>query len=148
MALSSDKKDFVKIDLGDEGVRSFPVSGSTTIWKGALVQLDTTSDPAYAIPADNSTSNRATVGFATEKKDNSSGEDGAVSVLVSDAIHTMAGDATYPVSSSAVGQLCFASDDETVMFDSTWTVEFASGSVAGTVYKVDGAKVYVKPSAK
>lgn len=68
MALSAD----AEIARKDDGVVSFPVYQSTTIYKGAVVQINSSG---YLVAATD-TSGNLTAGVAMEKVDNSSGSDG------------------------------------------------------------------------
>ncbi|MCH8274212.1 MAG: hypothetical protein IH851_05430 [Armatimonadetes bacterium] len=59
---------------------SYPVAASTTIYKGALVGVNSIG---YVVPMDHATASLTYMGIAEETVDNSSGSDGDVSVRVS-----------------------------------------------------------------
>ena len=92
----------------DQELRSYPVAGSTHIYKGAFVTLDASG---YAQPL--SAGNRF-VGLAYEEADNSGGADGDLRVRVftlGDFGHTLSG-----ATAAAVGQPVFAGADDTLTF--------------------------------
>ena len=92
----------------DQELRSYPVAGSTHIYKGALVTLGATG---YAGPL---SAGSRFVGLAYEEADNSSGSDGDIRVRVftlGDFGHTLTG-ATV----ADVGRPVFASADDTLTF--------------------------------
>ena len=97
----------------DSEIQSYPVKGSTTIYKGALVvDLGT----GYASPGDDGSA-YAFLGVAVEKADNSSGADGAINVRVNKT-----GSYIYAKSTSAqtdIGTLMYIHDDQTVGASST-----------------------------
>jgi len=66
----------------DGEILEYPVKGSTTIYKGALLQAATTGDDkGYVAPMADGT-NRRMVGVAVEKADNSDGDRGDKTVRV------------------------------------------------------------------
>lgn len=92
----------------DQELRSYPVVGSSHIYKGAFVTLD---GDGYAEPL--SAGNRI-AGLAYEEADNSSGSDGDIRVRVftlGDFGHTLTG-ATV----ADVGRAVFAGADDTLTF--------------------------------
>ncbi len=112
---------------------SYAQKGSTKIFKGSIVALNA----GYAAPGA-SAANLITVGVAQETSDNSSGLDGAATVLVKEGIFKFANHGTNTVVAANVGALCYIEDDQTVGNLST------SKSVAGRVHKLDSDGVWVK----
>lgn len=111
----------------------FKQKGSTKVFKGALVALNA----GFAAPGTAATSLVA-VGVASETSDNSSGSDGAVSVLVEEGIFEFNNHGTNTVVQANVGSDCFIEDDNTVGNVST------GKSRAGKVVGFSGTKVLVK----
>ncbi len=89
-------------------LESFPVLGSTTIYKGSLVCIGTTG---YAIPA-TATAGLRFVGIADNKGDNSSGSDGDVEVKVrlTGVVKLVA----TSITQAMVGRLMYVVDDATI----------------------------------
>ncbi|MCK4593362.1 hypothetical protein KAU45_02590 [bacterium] len=86
----------------------FPVAASTTIYKGALVCVNSSG---YLVPADDASGLRF-VGVARDGADNSSGSDGDVEIVV-----VTQGSIVIKKSNAAagdVGESAYCSDDETV----------------------------------
>jgi len=87
----------------------FPVKASTTIYKGALVAIDTAT--GYAVPASDA-AGQIFVGVAVEKADNSAGSDGDKEVRVfrtgTFQFNCSGADQTW------VGKKVYAVDDNTV----------------------------------
>jgi len=95
----------------DQDLRSYPVKGSTHVYKGGFVNLDA---GGYLQPATGTTQ---AVGLAYEEADNSSGSDGDVSVRVftqGDFLLTLAG-----ANKTNIGDAVYASADDTLTFTST-----------------------------
>ncbi|MGQ9919846.1 MAG: hypothetical protein ACUVRZ_00795 [Desulfobacca sp.] len=91
-----------------EGVElDFPVKGSTKIFAGAMVAVDSTG---YAVPAGNTTGHRF-VGVAMEQVDNTTGANGAATVRVRTA-GVFEFDATS-ISQANVGAEMYVVDDQT-----------------------------------
>ena len=92
----------------DQELRTFKVAGSTHIYKGALIGLNTSG---YARPL---VAGDPFVGIAYEEIDNSSGANGDLSVRVytlGDFGHALAG-----ASQAQVGDAVYASADDTLTF--------------------------------
>jgi len=95
----------------DQELRSYPVKGSTHIYKGSLVGLDANG---YTRPL--SAGDQA-VGLAYEEMNNSTATDGKVDIRVftqGDFVHALQGAAR-----SNIGDAVYASDEETLTFTST-----------------------------
>lgn len=107
---------------------SFPVSASTTVYKGSAVVLNA----GYLEPASVATGLVA-VGVATEHVVNG-GADGAVSCACLQGIWKFANSASADaIAQDDVGATCYFVDDNTVAL----TDGSSSRSVAGTIYSVD-----------
>lgn len=114
MALSADKE--AKRAEGDQ--KSYDVYQSTTIYKGAIVVLNTTG---FAI-AGADTANVRFVGISTEKVDNSTGASSAKTVTVDktgEFEFTMTSNSTQAL----VGTQVYITDDTTVNSTSTNTIK-------------------------
>ena len=95
----------------DQELRSYPVKGSTHIYKGGFVNIDS---GGYAQP---STGTTQAIGLAYEEADNSSGSDGDISARVftqGDFEHALSGAAK-----TNIGDAVYASADDTLTFTST-----------------------------
>ena len=95
----------------DQQLRTVKVKGSTTVYKGAFVGLDSGGFARGLNAAD------PFVGIAFEEADNSAGADGAKTLRV----YTL-GDFDHALSGAAqanVGDAVYASDDETLTFTAT-----------------------------
>lgn len=117
LALSAD----ASIARKEDGLQSFPVAQSTTIYKGAQVCLNTSG---FLVAAADTAGLRF-VGIAYEQGDNSSGLDGAINVRV----HTT-GVFKLPCTSitqAMVGRLMYVVDDATV--DDTSTNRIVAGTL-------------------
>jgi hypothetical protein len=101
----------------DGVILDYPVVGSTTIYKGALLQTPTTgNDQGYVQPLTDDT-NKVFVGVAVEGADNSSGSRGDKTVRVyKEGVYqyTMAG-----ATQNSVGRRAFGRDDNTIGVSST-----------------------------
>lgn len=103
-ALTADKD----VDRKEGGLQSFPVAASTTIYKGALVCLDTSG---YLVAAAD-THGYKFAGVAYEKKVESTAVDGAVSCRVyTDGVFLFT---ATSITQAMVGQLLYATDSATV----------------------------------
>jgi hypothetical protein len=94
----------------------FPVAASTTIYKGALVCVNSSG---YLVPADDATDLRF-VGVARDGADNSSGSNGDVEIVV-----VTQGSIVVAKSNAAagdVGMSAYCSDDETVALSTVYEV--------------------------
>ncbi len=141
MALSAARNTLQKGDQAINSVETYPVAATKKIYQGALVVLNATG---FAEPATAATAKKA-VGRAEALADNTTGADGAISIVVRSGtfkyLNSAAGDA---IAKTEVGKPCFAVDDQTVAkTDGTGT-----RSVAGIVEQVDtdGVWVEVRPS--
>lgn len=114
---------------------SLPVKGSTTIYQGSMVALDSSG---YAIPGKKATGLTA-AGRAEETVTNS-GADGAVSIRVARGVFVFnnTGAAANKIGSNHLLGLCYMEDDQTV-------TSLATGaSAAGLVVRVDDSGVAVE----
>ncbi|MHA1329611.1 MAG: capsid cement protein [Candidatus Hodarchaeales archaeon] len=108
----------------DGQIIEFPVAGSTTIYKGAIVAVNTST--GYVVPASDA-ANRIVVGVAVEKADNSSGSNGDKTVRV-----YRTGVFQFACSSADqtwVGKKVYAVDDNTVALAATTTNDVLVGTV-------------------
>ena len=108
MALSADTTSRIR---GEFEVQQFPVVASDIIYKGALVNIDTSG---YAKPAGDVGSERF-VGIAMEQADNSSGSAGDINVDV--AIIGSGGRFLMTAVGAAqtdVGEVCYITDDASI----------------------------------
>jgi hypothetical protein len=132
MALSADRNTPI---LGAGGLpknTNYPVYQSTTIYEGALVQINSTG---YLVEA-TTTSVNITVGIATQHVNNSSGASGDLNCAVLQGVGRFANGNS--ITKASVGQLCYVVDDQTVT-----TSAAGSPPVAGTIYAVDSSGVWV-----
>lgn len=110
---------------------SFPVKGSTKIYKGSLVVLDA----GYAAPGSTALGLVA-IGRAKSTVDNSSGSDGDLTIEVEPGTFRWANGSS--IAQADVGSMAYVVDDQTVSTT-------ASGkSPAGLIVSVDANGVYVK----
>jgi hypothetical protein len=113
MALSADRK---TDKLGTDEVvappiLSFPVKGSTKIYAGSMVAINSSG---YAVPA-SADNTLKIVGRAEAQADNTSGADAAIRVTVALGVFYFATPSSGATQiSTAKMQLCYASDDFTV----------------------------------
>ena len=105
-----------------------PVAADAVIFRGALVAYD--SD-GYLVPA--SVSPLLTViGRADDEVDNTNGLDGAKSCNVrTNCVFAYANDGLDAIDQSHVGQLCYATDDQTVAATTGGDTKSAAGFVTG-----------------
>jgi len=106
---------------------SLLVAASTTIYKGAIVCVNTTG---YAV-AGAKTAGYKVVGVAEEQVDNSAGSDGDLSVRVRKGVFAFKND-TDAVAQSHIGRPCYVVDDQTVADEAE-----GSSVVAGLVEGID-----------
>ena len=95
----------------DQELRSYPIKGSTHVYKGSLVGLDANG---YARPL---TAGDQAVGLAYEEANNTSVNDGAEDLRVftqGDFVHALQG-----AQRSNIGDAVYASDEETLTFTVT-----------------------------
>lgn len=111
---------------------SWPVKGSTTIYKGSLVALNA----GYAAPGATATS-RIAVGRALQTVVNS-GADGAKRVTVEEGVFKWANDGGDPIVAASVGGTAYITDDQTVSVTAT------GKSAAGKVIQLDSDGVWVR----
>lgn len=117
-------------------VRQFPVAANVNIFQGALVQI---SAAGFAVPGSATAANTA-VGRADVAANNTGGANGAVTVDVSRGTFRYANSAAGDLITRAdIGKSCFVVDDQTV----AKTNNAGARPVAGTVYDVDAAGVWV-----
>lgn len=118
-------------------MRELPVKAATKIWQGSMVAVDANG---LAVPMSTATTLRG-IGRAEMPADNSGGANGAIKARVGAGI--------YPFNNSAAGDLitaanigadCYGVDDQTV----AKTDGGGTRSVAGKIYDVDAAGVWVK----
>lgn len=108
----------------DGEIIEYPVKASTTIYKGALTAIDTST--GYLVAASDAAS-RIFVGVAVEQGDNSSGSNGDVEIRI-----FRTGTFQYTCSSADqtwVGQKVYASDDQTVALAATTSHDLWVGTV-------------------
>jgi len=109
--------DNLEVNRQDGEIIEYPVAASSTIYKGALVCVNSSG---YAVPASD-TSNYVFVGVAVEKADNSSGSNGDEKVRV-----YKTGVYEYTKSSATDadrGTLMYVSDDQTVATSTTNSIK-------------------------
>mgnify|MGYP001766677297 CR=1 FL=1 len=118
-------------------LREPPVKGSTTIYQGALVAIDSTG---YLVPAATATTLKV-IGRAEQTVDNSAGADGALRCRVTSGIFRWDNSASSDaIALSDVGADCYAVDDHTV----AKTSGTSTRSVAGKIHDVDASGVWVR----
>ncbi len=132
MALSADRNTPILGAGGLPRLTNYPVYQSTTIYKGALVQINSTG---YLVEA-TTTSTNITVGIAQEHIDNSSGASGALNCSVLQGVGRFVNGNS--MTKASVGQLVYVTDDQTVT-----TSAAGSPPVAGTLYAVDSSGVWL-----
>ena len=132
MALSADRNTPILGSGGLPKITSYPVYQSTTIYEGALVQINNTG---YLVEA-TTTSTNITVGIASVHVDNSTGASGDKNCSVIQGVGRFANGNS--ITKASVGQLCYVVDDQTVT-----TSAAGSPPVAGTIYAVDSSGVWV-----
>lgn len=110
------------------------IAANKKIFAGSLVARDASG---YATPGAAATT-LVGVGRAAETVDNTSGAAAALQVPVDKGIFQFANSATDPVTIADIGNDCFIEDDQTVSHTDT------NQSVAGKVYDVDAAGVWVQ----
>ena len=105
-----------------------PVAAGAVIYSGSLVAANASG---YAQPG--SSSNTLTyLGRANERVENSGGNDGDKTVLVSSNTGFLwANSATDPVTEASLGKLCYIEDDETVSATNGSGAQSACGIVSG-----------------
>lgn len=120
-----------------EGNKSTPpMKGSTKIWNGALVVMDT----GLAVPGKAATG-LVTLGIATETVDNTNGGDGDVKVTVERGCFKFFNStSTDAIAAADIGKDCYVVDDQTV----AKTNGTNTRSVAGKVVDVDSDGVWVQ----
>ncbi len=112
-----------------------PVAAGAKIYEGGLVVLDT----GYAKPGAEATGLIA-AGRAEEFIDNSTGQDGDLSITVRRGCFKFGNDTTDPVDQSHVLSDCYIVDDETVSSSHATNTR----SVAGKVIAVEADGVWVE----
>jgi len=134
MALTADRN---TPRLGDDiHAYDHPVKGSTLIYAGALVCLNSSG---LLVPGAISTTLRA-VGRARKRYDNSAGADSAIIAAVDSGVfrynNSSAGDL---IAQADVGADCYVIDDQTVAKTSNGSTR----SIAGKIVAVDSLGVWV-----
>ena len=109
------------------------VAASTTIYKGALVAVNTSG---YAVPAAATVGFRV-VGIAQRKVDNASGSNGDKEVQVVTGVFYFANDSDA-IAQADVGRVCYVQDDQTVQDENG-----GSPVIAGIVDAFDSGGVWV-----
>lgn len=133
-ALSADRTDSKR---RQGSLRTFDVAASTTIYRGALVALNSSG---YLVPASTATT-LTVLGVAKDAVDNSAGSNGDLDCQVQDGIWLMKNSASSDeITSTEVGDVCYAVDDQTV----AKTDGSSTRSTAGIVDQVTTAGVYVR----
>jgi hypothetical protein len=118
----------------EEGVRrQFPVAAGANIWQGALVVLVAGGWAAQGQAA----TGLVAVGRARKTADNVGGANGALTVEVDKGTFRWANDPANPIAQANVGQTAYVLDDNTVSLLGT------GRSIAGTIFQVDAAGVWV-----
>lgn len=112
------------------------VAATTTIYKGALVAVNTAG---YAVAAA-ATAGFRVVGVAQRKVDNSAGAAGDEEVQVLTGVFAFAND-TDAIAQADIGRACFVQDDQTVQDENG-----GSPVVAGIVDSFDSSWVYANVS--
>jgi hypothetical protein len=125
-ALSADRETARK----DAGLKSYPVAGSTTIYKGGMVCIDA---DGYAIPAAD-TAGLKFAGVAYEQADNASGSDGDEDVRVFDEGYFKL--AASSIAQTQVGDEMYVVDDQT--FDETTSNSVSCGKLVEYVSATEG----------
>ncbi|MCO5083391.1 MAG: hypothetical protein M9955_17255 [Rhizobiaceae bacterium] len=118
-----------------EGNKSSPpMKGSTKIWNGAIVVMDS----GLAVPGKTATG-LVTLGIATDTVDNTGG-DGAAKITVERGTFKFANSASGDAIAGAdIGKDCYVVDDQTV----AKTNGSSTRSIAGKVIDVDSDGVWV-----
>lgn len=133
----------------DGAFLTYPVAESTTIYKGALLQVDKTgADEGYAKPLSDGAS-RKFIGVAVESADNSSGSNGDINVRV---YKTGVFQYTKATAVQAdVGAAAYGHDDNTIGTTSTNSVfvGYVVGLVNSSTVKlqIDAAVDSTNPEA-
>lgn len=113
----------------------YPVAAGAKIYQGSLVVLDGgVAKPGFTAAA------VVAVGRAEAAVDNTAGQDGDETILVTKGVFRFSNLATDPVTLAEVGSSCYIVDDQTV----AKTSGTGARSVAGTVLDVETAGVWVR----
>lgn len=117
--------------------RELPVKAVTRIFLGSLVAVDTNG---WAVPMATATTLRG-LGRAEAPADNSAGGNGAIKVKVGALIYRFGNSSAGDLITAAnIGADCYGVDDQTV----AKTDGGGTRSIAGKIYDVDAAGVWVK----
>jgi hypothetical protein len=130
MGLTSDKQ----IERTDGVQLAFPVNGTSKIYAGALVCVDA---DGYLVPGAD-TAGLIFVGWATQQRDNTSGDDGDQVCVVQRRGLVRCDIAS--VTQANIGDSVFLVDDETVGLAATTTNDIYCGIIAGYI---DATHVWV-----
>lgn len=118
-------------------LREPPMQGSTLIYQGAMVALNTSG---RAVPAA-ATATLKVIGRAAERADNSAGGHAARRVRVERGIFRYGNSASSDlIAVKDIGANCYVVDDETVAL----TDNSSARPVAGRIYDVDALGVWVE----
>jgi hypothetical protein len=107
--------------LPDEEFDSYPMKGSTTIYQGGLVMVDTSgyAHPGAATAADIVVGVAIPRDFDLDRYDNSAGADGAMTVQVKQGVFGFQNDGANPIlATTQPGTKLYAVDDQTVSLSS------------------------------
>jgi len=127
-ALSADRNT-AQMGLGIPQRMSYPVLTGVTIYKGALVVIDSSG---YAKPGVAAETTDVCVGRASQQVVAGSAASGTYTVEVEQGVFKWAVNGTA-VTIADLGALCYVYDDQTV------TKSSSSASIAGTIYGVDAS---------
>lgn len=111
----------------DGVILSVPVAATRKIFAGSLVAASATG---YATPGATATTLTA-LGRAEEFKDNSSGADGDVSVLVRRGVFLFGNEGGDAVTQADIGKDCYIVDDQTVAKTDGTSTRSKAGKVLG-----------------
>lgn len=131
MALSRDRHTPQR--TGDEVAH--PVKGGVRLYAGALVVLEA----GYAAPG-REASGLIAVGRSEKRTDNTTGQDGDLTVEIRTGTFRFANDSVDPVTQADCGSACFVVDDETVSASDSG----GARSVAGRIIELENAGVWVQ----
>lgn len=137
-------------EMSDPNLAHAPQKGSTTIYQGGIVMLDTSG---YARPAAASVAGAYCVGVATardntlDRYDNSSGSDGALTVQYAQGPFGCLNDGGNPIlSTTQPGTILYAADDQTVSLSSSSGTRPVAGRLVRLDTSVIGGPVVVEMS--
>lgn len=130
MSLSADRNTLAK----SQGLTAcFKVKAATTIYKGALVALDSSG---WAVPA-GATAGHRVIGRAEETVDNSDGDSGDLSIAVRQGVYRWTNSAGAAVAQAHIGSVVYVEADSIVASSASNSI------VAGIATEIDGDYVWV-----